>query len=122
MIPFREPYSTAVRVRPNGSPTAAKNTSATRKAAANCSLTCTTIQTSAATWRGLLVEELTGREEGFVADGALVVGRSQGPTLERAGERLARWGGVCIGPDGRPQLHADGKVLKRPRFSPYDLG
>jgi len=36
-------------------------------------------------WRLRLVEELRGREEGFVSDGELVVGRSQSPTLINPG-------------------------------------
>jgi arylsulfatase A-like enzyme len=41
----------------------------------------------AAHWRDRLIIELEGREEGFVQDGALVVGRPQSPTLINAG----RW-------------------------------
>ena len=36
-------------------------------------------------WRSRLIEELAGREEGFVQDGNLVVGRAQSPTLVNAG-------------------------------------
>jgi len=36
-------------------------------------------------WRARLAEELAGREEGFVQNGALVVGRLQSPTLAGAG-------------------------------------
>jgi arylsulfatase A-like enzyme len=35
----------------------------------------------AACWRAALVTELSGREEGFVHDGALVTGRRVGPCL-----------------------------------------
>jgi len=38
-----------------------------------------------AVWRERLIEELAGREEGFVQDGALVAGRPQRPTLTDAG-------------------------------------
>lgn len=36
-------------------------------------------------WRERLIQELAGREEGFVQDGVLVPGRAQGPTLANAG-------------------------------------
>ncbi|MCB2026849.1 MAG: hypothetical protein KDG56_18935, partial [Ottowia sp.] len=41
-------------------------------------------------WRARLVEELTGREEGFVQNGELVVGRPQSPTLADVGRYAAR--------------------------------
>jgi len=36
-------------------------------------------------WRSRLIERLRDRPEGFVADGRLVAGRPQAPTLEHAG-------------------------------------
>jgi arylsulfatase len=41
-------------------------------------------------WRARLLDELAGREEGFVQDGALVAGRPQRPTLTDAGRYRAR--------------------------------
>lgn len=41
-------------------------------------------------WRERLIAELDGREEGFVQDGALIVGRPQHPTLQDAGTYLER--------------------------------
>jgi arylsulfatase A-like enzyme len=41
-------------------------------------------------WRGRLIEELAGREEGFVQDGDLVVGRPQSPTLVNVGHYQQR--------------------------------
>lgn len=41
-------------------------------------------------WREHLIHELTGREEGFVRDGKLVVGCEQNPTLIGAGVRMER--------------------------------
>lgn len=41
-----------------------------------------------ATWRGRLVEALTGREEGFVQDGELVTGASVTPILEHIRRRI----------------------------------
>ena len=38
-----------------------------------------------ATWRKRLAQALEGREEGFVRDGELVVGRPQNPTLSEPG-------------------------------------
>ena len=43
-----------------------------------------------AMWRARLMEELAGREEGFVQDGELVVGRPQSPTLVSVGRYQAR--------------------------------
>ncbi|MGP3776431.1 arylsulfatase [Streptomyces sp. SDT5-1] len=40
------------------------------------------------TWRGHLIAALTGREEGFVADGRLVTGRPVVPVLRHTRERL----------------------------------
>ena len=39
-------------------------------------------------WREKLVQELVGREEGFVQDGKLIVGRPQSPTLKHAGKGI----------------------------------
>ncbi len=41
-------------------------------------------------WRNRLVVELSGREEGFVREGVLVVGQSQSPTLVDAGRYAQR--------------------------------
>lgn len=43
-----------------------------------------------AAWRQRLIEELTGREEGFVHGGALVAGRPQSPTLSDPGRYKQR--------------------------------
>ena len=43
-----------------------------------------------ARWRRRLIDELDGREEGFVREGRLVAGRPQKPTLAHAGTALPR--------------------------------
>ena len=41
-------------------------------------------------WRSRLIQDLTGREEGFVADGKLVTGRPVTAILNHTRERVAR--------------------------------
>jgi hypothetical protein len=41
-------------------------------------------------WRERLIQDLTGREEGFVADGKLVTGRPVTAILEHTRERVAQ--------------------------------
>jgi arylsulfatase len=41
-------------------------------------------------WRSRLIQDLTDREEGFVADGNLVTGRPVSPILSYTRDRVAR--------------------------------
>lgn len=45
-----------------------------------------------ARWRGRLIQDLTGREEGFVADGDLVTGRPVTTILSHTRQRIAEAG------------------------------